>query len=246
MTSRPKRSTKTSAKSSTAQLSLELPTTPALGRSDFLEAPSNAVALGTIEAPDGLPAGLLLIVGPEGSGKTHLAHIWSQRVQAHWVSPAQLHTHIDALLDNDARPPLVLDEADGVAGTANEEALFHLVNHYRGQGELLLTARAPARDWGLRLPDLITRLNASAHVTLSQPDEALLAAVLVKLFSDRQLLVQPALIDYLLTRMERSLASARSLVAQLDERALQLSRPITRSLAREVLDAADAAQEKTL
>lgn len=224
------------------QLPLELPSQPALGRADFLQAPSNTVALNALEAAEGLPGGLLVLVGPAGSGKSHLANIWCERTGARRIAPQDLAQAAPDLLLDDTRPPLVIDPAQPVAASAGEEALFHLINHYRGHGQILLCARVPVRDWGIVLPDLGTRLNAAAHVTLSQPDETLLAAVLVKLFSDRQLLVQPPLIDYLLSRMERSLAAARDLVARLDARALQLRRPITRSLAREVMDL-DAAED---
>jgi len=222
------------------QLPLGLPTRTARGRADFLEAPSNALALGAITNPAGLPAGKLVLTGPSGAGKTHLAHIWAAEAGARIIDPQALPEALPALLH--APPaPVVLDDADRLARGPGEEALFHLHNHLQAQGHsLLLTARTPVRDWGLLLPDLASRLNAAAHVALAPPDDALLAAVLVKLFNDRQIRIQPALIDYLLPRMERSLAQARALVALLDQRALALGRPVTRALAQEILaEAAD-------
>lgn len=216
------------------QLSLGLPTAEAMARDDFLPAPSNALALAAIESPEGLPGGLAILCGPPGSGKTHLARLWSARTGARWQRVAGLVADLGLLIDAPPRP-LVLDDAQTLAGTPGEEALFHLLNHLRGRAPVLLTALRPVRDWGVGLPDLASRLGAGAHLTLGPPDEAHLAAVLVKLFHDRQLRVDPALIGYLTGRIERSLAAARQTVARLDALALQRGRAITRDLAREVL-----------
>lgn len=216
------------------QLSLNLPTAEAMARDDFLPSPSNVVALAAIESPEGLPGGLAILCGPPGSGKTHLARLWSARTGARWQRVAGLVSDLPLLIETAPRA-LVLDDAQSLAGTPGEEALFHLMNHLRGRAPLLLTAPRPVRDWGVRLPDLASRLGAGAHLTLGPPDEALLAAVLVKLFDDRQLRVEPALIDYLTGRIERSLSAARQTVARLDSLALQRGRAITRDLAREVL-----------
>lgn len=217
------------------QIPFDLPSTAAMGREDYLEAAPNALALAAVQNPAGLPAGIMVLIGPEGSGKTHLAHVWAQQTGARWQRATTLPGDLPGILATPEVLVLAIDDADQIAGTAGEEALFHLINHLRGRGQLLLTARRPVRDWGLALPDLISRLSAASHVALAEPDEALLGAVLVKLFNDRQLRVQPALIDYLLSRMERSLAAAGAIVTRLDARALQLRRPITRALAQEVL-----------
>ncbi|HPD93477.1 MAG TPA: chromosomal replication initiator DnaA [Pararhodobacter sp.] len=218
------------------QLPLDLPADPAMGRADFLQAPSNALALATIEAPGGLPRGIAVLSGPGGSGKTHLARIWASREGARWQPADRLARDLPGLLATDGPLALALDDADRLAGDrAGEEALFHLLNHLRGRGQILLTATHPVRDWGLALPDLVSRLTAATHLTLAEPDEALLGAVLVKLFADRQLRVDPALIAYLLGRMERSLGAARRLVADLDARSMARKRPVTRDLARDLL-----------
>lgn len=219
------------------QLGLDLALPPALGRQDFLPAPSNALALALIEAPGGLPGGRLVIHGPEGAGKTHLAAIWAARRGAAWPDPDRLAADPARLLAPEAPVRLVLDGAEALAGGPGETALFHLLNHLDARGgEILLTARAPARDWGLVLPDLASRLTAAHHVPLAAPDDALLAAVLVKLFADRQVQVAPEVITWLVRRMERSFAAARAIVARLDAEALRRRSPITRSFAQAALD----------
>ena len=217
------------------QLALGLPTRTAMGREDFLEAPSNALALGAIENPAGLPSGKLVLTGPPGAGKTHLAYIWAARVGAALLAPRDLASALPSLL-HDTPAPVAIDDANAIAGTPDEEALFHLHNHLQAHGQsLLLPAQPPVRDWGLMLPDLASRLNAASHIALRAPDDALLAAVLVKLFNDRQIRIPPSLIDYLLPRMERSLAQARALVSALDARALAQGRAVNRALAQEIL-----------
>jgi chromosomal replication initiation ATPase DnaA len=217
------------------QLNLALPLPAAMGRADFLEAPANALALTAIEAPEGLPLGRLLLIGPAGAGKTHLARIWAARTGAHWLPVRALCDEGAALLACPALlSALVIDDAHLARG-AGEETLFHLYNHLGAVGgQLLLTAPVPVRDWGLALPDLVSRLNSVASVALQAPDDALLAALLVKLFNDRQIRVEPALIDYLLGRMERSAAAAVALVDALDARGLALGRAVTPRLARDL------------
>jgi chromosomal replication initiation ATPase DnaA len=137
-----------------------------------------------------------------------------------------------------ANGAVVVEDLQRAAGNeAAERALFHLHNLVLAGGRrLLMTANAAPRTLGIRLPDLASRLEATATATLSPPDDALLAAVLVKLFADRQIAVPPALIAWLVVRIDRSFAVARALVAELDARALARRRPVTQKLAAEVLD----------
>ncbi len=215
----------------TRQLAFTLPNTEALTREDFFVAPSNALALQTVEAWQDWPGRKLLLIGPEGAGKTHLAQVWAALSGAAILTGADLAQADVAAL---AGRPVVVDDADRV-GLA-EAQLFHLHNLATSGAALLLTARTPPRDWGLTLPDLTSRMQATQIARLEAPDDALLAAVLVKLFADRQIAVASNLIPYLITRMPRSIGAARALVAKLDARALAAGRPITRALASEVLD----------
>ena len=215
------------------QLTFDLPVRPALGREDFFVSPANALAVATLDQPELWPNGKLLLIGPEGAGKTHLAMVFAARTGAQVIGAGNL-----AAADLPEAAALVIENADTVAGdTAAETALFHLHNHMTGRGGLLLltAARAP-RDWGLTLPDLQSRMEATASATLLPPDDALLGAVLVKLFADRQLQVAPGFIRWLVRRIDRSFATARAVVAALDAEALATKRPINSTLAATLLD----------
>ena len=220
------------------QLPLHLPHRPALGRADFLVAPANELAVAWLDAWPGWPDAALVLHGPAGSGKTHLAAVWQQRSGALALDGAALA---------DGTPPTellgtsvaaVLDGVDSLLGhsTRLERQLLHLVNHIReSDGFLLLTARTPLAQWPMQLPDLRSRLAAAPAAGLGAPDDQLIAAVLVKLFNDRQLQVRPEVVRYLLPRMERSFAAARRLVAALDDASLAARREITIPLAKTVL-----------
>jgi chromosomal replication initiation ATPase DnaA len=217
----------------TRQLAFDLPVRPALGRGDFFVAPANALAVAALDRTENWPDGKMLLVGPPGAGKTHLAHVWAARTGALVLDADQV-----GAIDLPDAAALVIEDAAQVAGRAElETALFHLHNHMaQRRGLLLLTADGVVRDWGIALPDLKSRMEATATATLMEPDNELLGAVLVKLFADRQLAVSPGLIRWLLGRMNRSFATARDIVAALDAAALAGRRPITRDLAAELLD----------
>lgn len=216
------------------QLPLNLPAREAWARDDFFVSPANALALATVDDWRKWPQGKLLLIGPEGSGKTHLAHVWAAAASARIIAATEIE-HIDIAAFY-GQSSVVIEDVDRAPHRA-EHALLHLHNHLlAGGGRLLLTARRGARHWPIGLPDLASRMQATTATILNAPDDALLSAVLVKLFTDRQVTVSAVLIAYLLSRMERSLASARQLVEVLDERALARGGPITRALAAEVLD----------
>ncbi|MDO8884226.1 MAG: chromosomal replication initiator DnaA [Pseudotabrizicola sp.] len=223
----------------TRQLAFDLPPREAFRREDFFASPANAHALAVIGGWHDWPGHKMLLVGPAGAGKTHLAHMWAEDAGAAIVSAADLPgADLPGLAGAGA---VAVENADAVAGVPEAEvALFHLHNLVVQRGSLLLTARTPARDWGLALPDLKSRVEAASVARLDPPDDALLSAVLVKLFADRQTVVQPALIPWLVARMERSIDAARALVAAMDARALAQGKPITKTTAQGLLDTDDA------
>jgi chromosomal replication initiation ATPase DnaA len=221
-----------------SQLVLDLPARPALGRSDFFVSPANRLALAQVDTWPRWPAGRLALAGPSGSGKTHLVHVWAARAQAQIVPVAELGDLDVAAVPGDAA--LAVEDADriaalGAAVKPAEEALFHLCNLLSaGGGTLLVTGRDAPSRWTIGLADLASRLHTALVATLEPPDDTLLAAVLVKLFSDRGIGVAPEVIRYLAARMERSFAAAEDIVARLDRAGLASGRPIGLRLAAEV------------
>lgn len=213
------------------QLALALDHTESLTRDDFLVGPSNESALAMIERWPDWPNRVIALAGPAGSGKSHLAAIWAAQSGARFLSARALpETHLPAALATGA---LVVEDIaeDGL----DERAMFHLLNLARQEeGWLLLTARTTPTQWTIALADLVSRLRAIPALLLAPPDDALLRAVIVKLFADRQLAVDENLVGYLVSRIERSFAAARSAVALLDQEALRRKRPVNRALAAEV------------
>jgi len=217
------------------QLSFDLPARAALGREDFFIAPANAMAVALIENWQNWPGRKLLLEGPKGAGKTHLAHVWARAAAARIVSATSL---AGADIPGLASAPVAVEDVQEIAGdAAAENALFHLHNLVLAEGHaLLLTADRPAARWGLQLPDLASRMQGTQATKLEAPDDRLLSAVLAKLFADRQLIPTPDTIPFLVARMDRAFDSARLLVAQLDRAALSQGRAINRKLAGEVLE----------
>jgi chromosomal replication initiation ATPase DnaA len=213
------------------QLALALDHAESLAREDFLAGPSNTAALALIERWPDWPARTVLLRGPEGAGKSHLAAIWARESGARTLSPRALAgADVPIALATGA---LVLDNL--AEGCFDEAALFHLLNLAREErAYVLITARSAPTTWRIKVPDLASRLRALAVVALASPDDALLRAVLVKLFADRQLSVDESLVSFLATRIERSFAAARTAVERLDRAALGLKRPVTRALAVEM------------
>mgnify|MGYP001385550267 CR=1 FL=1 len=214
------------------QLALALPHRESFARDDFLEGPGNAAALALIDSWPDWPARAMLLVGPEGSGKSHLAAIWAAEAGARLTAAAALDAReVPAALATGA---LVVEDA--VAGSFDERALFHLLNLAREEAAfVLITSRTVPAAMPVALRDLASRLRALPAVTLAAPDDALLRAVLVKLCADRQMTVDEGVVGYLAARIERSFAAARRTVERLDAEALRLARPVTRALAASVL-----------
>jgi chromosomal replication initiation ATPase DnaA len=212
------------------QLALALDHAESYGREDFLSGPSNEAALALIDSWPDWPARANALVGPEGSGKTHLATIWAAAAGARVVSGRHLgELDLPAALATGA---LVVEDA---AALEDEPTLFHLINLAREEEAFVLfTARSIPSLWPVRLPDLVSRLRALPVVALDAPDDALLRGVLVKLAADRQLALDEGVVRYLLTHIERSFAAARGAVIALDKEALRQGRAPSRALAAEM------------
>jgi chromosomal replication initiation ATPase DnaA len=215
-----------------SQLTLDLPHRPALGAEDFLVSRSNAAAADMMDRWPNWPAPAVIVVGPARAGKTHLANVWRLRSGAPRIA-------VSALREEDVPGAVGQGAAlleDLHAGIGAERVLFHLLNLSRVHTlSILLTSRQAPGELQIGLPDLASRLRALPVVTIAPPDDALLRAVLVKHFADRQLLVEPHVISYIALRMEQSMAAAAAVVAELDRMAMAAHRKVTRALAAEAL-----------
>ena len=220
--------------SAARQLVFNLPHRSASDLEDFVVSASNETAIRSIDAWPDWPHPSLVVAGTSGSGKTHLANVWRQRANAALVAAADLTDR--RAMDLAEQRAIVIEDAD--RGLGSEQALFHLINLAREQGfNLLITGRAPPGEWTIALPDLRSRLRACPVVTLGEPDENLLLAVLVKLLHDRQLPATPAAVSYLARHLDRSMGSAVAVVMEIDRLLWDKPSEITRDVARRALTA---------
>lgn len=210
------------------QLALELPHEESLSRDDYLEGPSNAQALALVERWPDWSNRVMMLVGPEGCGKSHLAAIWAtisgaRIVAAHALTPADVPASL-------ATGALVVEHLE--PGNFDERAIFHLLNLARETNAfVLMTARTAPGSFEIELRDAGSRLRAIPVVSVEPPDDHLLRALLVKFCADRQMAVDEGVVGYLATHIERSFVAARQAVELLDAEALRQRRPVTRALA---------------
>lgn len=222
------------------QLPLDLAATPAFSRDDLIVTQSNADAVSLIDRWPDWPGPMVVLAGPAGSGKSHLAAIWRTVANAAVLEASAIETKIAQVRE---AGPWLVDDAD--ADELDQTGLFHLINLARQQGShVLLTARRFPAAWGVTLPDLASRLKAATVVEIQEPDETLLAGVVMKLFSDRQIDVEPHTVNYIVRRIERSLAAAINVVDRLDYAALAQQSRITRALAADVITSLDEGQSE--
>jgi chromosomal replication initiation ATPase DnaA len=223
------------------QLILDLPHRAALGAEDFLVSDCNRAAVRLIDSWPDWPDRVQLLIGPEASGKTHLVRVWQAMSGAEMLAPDRLDMRgLDALGEGSA---ISVEDIDREG--YDEKALFHLLNAAREkQLFLLLTAREAPSRIGYRLPDLRSRLSALPAVSIGVPDDALLKTVMVKQFADRQLSIEPKVLDFLALHIDRSLAAASLAVEAVDRAALASGRKITRQLAASVLSGTELEDER--
>jgi len=216
----------------TPQMALDLPAREDFSAESLILGPSNTEALAALGRWPDWPRNVMALVGPEGAGKSHLGTVWALRCEAAVIPASALAEQLSGL--EPGRCALVEDVDRGV----DEDALFHALNR-AAEGDipaLLLTARKPPVLWPASLPDLVSRLRALPHADLQEADDELLTRLIEKQLQDRGAPIRPGVIEYLLPRMERSVAAVRRLVEQMDKLALVKKTPITRAIAREVLE----------
>ncbi|MBB4239233.1 DnaA regulatory inactivator HdaA [Rhizobium esperanzae] len=213
------------------QLPLAFSHDAASGRDDLLISERLAAAVSIVDAWPNWPSPVVVLAGPVGSGKSHLAGIWKEHSGAEVIHPK---VGSDAAVTA-ANGPVLFEDADRLG--FDDNTLFHVINSVRENGtSLLITSRLWPMSWPVSLPDLRSRLKAATVVEIGEPDEALLSQVIVKLFADRQLYIDDKLVLYIVNRMERSLNAAQTIVERLDRLALSRGTKITRTLAAEVLN----------
>lgn len=215
------------------QLTFDWPTGVALGREDFFVSHANAQAYAMIGAPEAWPDRKLILMGPTGSGKSHLCRVVQTQIDAVLLRADDLPDTLPHAGRN-----VIVEDMEGLP-VARQEFMFHLHNHLRNtQGYLLMTAQTPPSRWPLSLPDLASRMQAAAIAPIDDPDDALLSALMMKLMADRQIMPPAALVTYILPRIERSFAAVAKIVADLDAQSLATGRPMNRALAATLLDKA--------
>jgi chromosomal replication initiation ATPase DnaA len=221
------------------QIPFDLGHSPGHSRDELVVSDTNRQAVALIDAWPEWPATVVVLAGPAGSGKSHLASVWAESANAIFIQPSMIESWLgDAPLTH----PVVIDNAD--VGL-DESGLFHLINDARAAGtHVLLTSRLFPSAWGVKLPDLASRLKAAATVEILEPDDLLLAAVITKLFADRQVEVEPHVVQFLVRRIERSLSTAIDVVDRLDRAALEQKTRITRTLAAQTVNALDRGQSE--
>jgi len=220
------------------QLPLDLSHSEGRTRDHLVVSEANAAAVALIDRWPDWPSPLVVLAGPAGSGKSHHGAIWREMSGAITVDRRDIETSVAAA---EAGASFFVDDADG--GGLDETGLFHAANAVRAAGShLLVTARRFPSAWGVALPDLASRLKAAATVEIREPDDLLLAGVIAKLFADRQVEVEPHVVQFLVRRIERSLATAIRVVEKLDRAALEQQTRITRGLASEIVSAMDEGQ----
>lgn len=213
------------------QLPLAFTHDPASGREDLLVTDPLSAAVKIVDSWPHWPSPVVILAGPVGSGKSHLANIWSERCDAISIHPVVgANSAVVA-----ANAPVIFEDVDRLGFDDTE--LFHVINSVReNRTSLLMTTRLWPMSWPVTLPDLRSRLKAATVVEIGEPDEELLSQVIVKLFADRQLYIDDKLVLYIVNRMERSMNAAQLIVDRLDRLALGRGTRITRVLAAEVLN----------
>ena len=221
------------------QLIFDFDNQPNYSPDNFLLGANNRAAYSVVDQWPEWPVPVVVLVGPSGVGKTHLLNIWQSRANALLCPVEHLQDGFNPLRYGIS--PTAIDDVHQIAGNAGaEKAMFHLYNlSQQNKQALLLTATAHPQHWGLLIPDLASRLRAAMVVEIAEPDEVIMRRLYQKLFLDRQLLVPPAVIDWLLLRVERSATTAVKVVVALDAAALEAQRPITIFLARKALGIED-------
>ena len=214
------------------QLIFDLPCYPAIGTEDFFVSKANSLAFEVVQNWANWNDRRVLITGGKGSGKTHLSHVWANLSGAKFIELNNQEQDLSNI------KTLIIENIDLIISIPTfEEKLFHLLNFAKQLDiYVLMTSSVAASRLGVQLLDLSSRLQATEHFPIYPPDDALLSAVLVKQFSDRQINISPSLIEYILKRITRSLSSVSNFVVSLDNLMMKTKKGPSRAMISEVLD----------
>lgn len=214
------------------QLIFDLPCYPAIGTEDFFVSKANSLAFEVVQNWANWNDRRVLITGGKGSGKTHLSHVWANLSGAKFIELNNQEQDLSNI------KTLIIENIDLIISIPTfEEKLFHLLNFAKQLDiYVLMTSSVAASRLEVQLLDLSSRLQATEHFPIYPPDDALLSAVLVKQFSDRQINISPSLIEYILKRITRSLSSVSNFVVSLDNLMLKTKKGPSRAMISEVLD----------
>jgi chromosomal replication initiation ATPase DnaA len=214
------------------QFPLNLKHAPSFASEDFLKLPCNEDAVYILQNWPSWTSHAVALIGPKGSGKSHLGHAWSEKSGAIFLTPQTDITKLGNACN------LFVDDAD--CGLFPEDMLFHVYNWCKEtSGSLLFTGQTAPNRWTVTLPDLKSRLATVQVTSIGSPDEDALTMVLAKLFADRQLIIDDTILPYIVSRMERSFDMANKIVSELDRISLAKKRRLTKILAKEVLEKLD-------
>ena len=217
---------------SSEQLTFALRPSPSVSESHFIASPSNALARRWL-SHTGWPDRRLLLTGKAASGKSHLLHIWADRLKAPVVEASTLDG--SALAGHYAilPPAMAIDHLENIVA---EDVLLHLLNMAREQRTtVLIAARAAPSSLPLVLADLASRLRAITVVSIGDPEDSHLFALMLRLLAERRLVLPEHLIGWLLCHLPRTTSAVAVAVDLLDQAGLSQGRPITRAMAKKIL-----------
>lgn len=218
-------------KDTSNQIPLSFDVSPSKGRDDLISSASVEAAVSVLDLWPNWRSHIVILAGPTGSGKSHIAHVWREKAVAQNI---EFSASTDEIVTICKQSPILLEDID--RQDMDETKFFHLLNAVKeAQSSILITSRTWPASWPIKLPDLASRIKSATVVEIGEPDEMLLTHVIFKLFADRQIEIDEKIVNYLVMRMERSLAVAQNIVERMDHLALSKKVPVSRAIAADVL-----------
>ncbi len=218
------------------QLPFDLGYRQAYEREDFWVSSSNRDAVALLDTWPKWSSHTLIVLGAKASGKTHLLQVWKQEANAVELSVADL-AEINLVKTLYNTRCIAIDDAYKAIGNEDQEkVLLHIYNALKDKGgNMVLCFESPVKDYDFIVPDLKSRLMSLSVAAITPPDEELMAVMLTKMFSDRQIFVPQEVVQFILPRIERSFSVMRDLVEAIDHKALVQKKSVTIPLVKELI-----------